>query len=168
MGCGSKPEVLLADFADVPFDFDALQHNWVTRRDAAGCTLVLGVYLAGDGTGFGGAAVAELADARVAQALLENVGCARDSAHMVRLDNALRRQVHFCSALEHAISFPVAIVAGMGDNTILCCCEAINAVEFRDAAAEPPTAPAPQVIRAKAFTRIGVGRCQGSAWTKPR
>jgi hypothetical protein len=82
------------------------------------------------------------------------------------LDNALRRQVRFCAALEHA--FAVAIVTGRGDNTILCCCEAINAVEFRDAAAEPATAPAPQVIRAKAFTRIGVGRCQGSAWTKPR
>ena len=72
MGWGLKPEAQLADLADIPFDFDPLQHNWVPRRDLAGRTPVLGVYLAGDGAGIGGAEVAELAGARAALALLED------------------------------------------------------------------------------------------------
>jgi hypothetical protein len=50
----------------------------------------------------------------------------------------------------------------MADDTILCRCEAITAGELRAAAAEEAaTGPAPEVNRAKAFTRIGMGRCQG-------
>ena len=161
MGWGLKPEAQLADLADIPFDFDPLQHNWVPRRDLAGRTPVPGVYLAGDGAGIGGAEVAELAGARAALALLEDAGHAGDAAHRAHLDRALRRQARFRAALERTFPFPAALAAAMADDTILCRCEAITAGELRAAAAEPATGPAPEVNRAKAFTRIGMGRCQG-------
>ncbi|WP_431270468.1 FAD-dependent oxidoreductase [Dankookia sp. P2] len=161
LGWGLKPEAQLADLADIPFDFDPLQHNWVPRRDPTGRTSVPGVYLAGDGAGIGGAEVAERAGARAALALLEDAGHKPDAAQVVHLDRALRRQARFRAALERAFPFPAGLAAGMADDTILCRCEAITAGELRAAAAEPPTGPAPEVNRAKAFTRIGMGRCQG-------
>jgi NADPH-dependent 2,4-dienoyl-CoA reductase/sulfur reductase-like enzyme len=161
MGWGLKPEAQLADLADIPFDFDPLQHSWVPRRDLAGRTPVPGIYLAGDGAGIGGAEVAELAGARAALALLEDASHAGDAAYRAHLDRALRRQARFRAALERAFPFPAALAAEMADDTILCRCEAITAGELRAAAAEPPTGPAPEVNRAKAFTRIGMGRCQG-------
>jgi bacterioferritin-associated ferredoxin len=45
----------------------------------------------------------------------------------------------------------------MADETILCRCEAISAGEFRAAAA----LGAVEMNRAKAFSRVGMGRCQG-------
>jgi len=165
MGWGLKPEAQLADLADTPFEFDPLQHNWVPRRDPAGRTPAPGLYLAGDGAGIGGAAVAELAGARAALALLEDHGHRTDAALTTHLDRTLRRQARFRTALDRAFPFPAALAAGMADATILCRCEAITAGDLRAAAAEPPndppTGPAPEVNRAKAFTRIGMGRCQG-------
>jgi hypothetical protein len=49
----------------------------------------------------------------------------------------------------------------MTDGTILCRCESITSGELHDAAAEPPTGPAADVNRGKAFTWIGMGHCQG-------
>ncbi|MBK1657026.1 FAD/NAD(P)-dependent oxidoreductase [Paracraurococcus ruber] len=162
MGWGLKPEAQLADLAGLPFDFDALQHNWVPRRDAAGRAPVPGIYLAGDGAGIAGAEVAEIAGARAALALLEDAGQGVDAALVTHLDRALRRQARFRAALDRAFPFPSALAAGLADDTILCRCEAITAGELRAAAAEESAlVPAPEVNRAKAYSRVGMGRCQG-------
>ncbi|MDO9711598.1 FAD/NAD(P)-dependent oxidoreductase [Paracraurococcus lichenis] len=161
-GWGLKPEAQLADLAGVPFAFDPVQRNWVPQRDRAGRTPLPGLYLAGDGAGIGGADVAELAGARAALALLEDAGQGVDAALIAHLDGALRRQARFRAALERAFPFPAALAAGMADDTILCRCEAITAGELRAAAAEESAmVPAPEVNRAKAFSRVGMGRCQG-------
>ena len=162
LGWGVRPELQLADLAGVPISFDPVQHNWVPRRDTAGRTPVPSVYLAGDGAGIGGAAVAETAGARAALALLKDAGLSADPALTARLDNRLRRQARFRASLERAFPFPVHLAAAMPDETILCRCEAITAGEMRAAAApEGPNGTAPEVNRAKALTRIGMGRCQG-------
>ncbi len=162
IGWGLKPEAQLADLAGVPFDFDPVQHNWVPQRDATGRTPVAGVYLAGDGAGIGGADMAELAGARAALALLEDAGHRPDAVLQLHLDRSLRRHARFRAALERAFPFPAQLAARMPDETILCRCEAITAGEMRAAArAEAATGPAAEVNRAKAFTRIGMGRCQG-------
>jgi bacterioferritin-associated ferredoxin len=51
----------------------------------------------------------------------------------------------------------------MPDETILCRCEAITAGDLRAAAAEG----APEVNRAKALSRVGMGRCQGRVCGPP-
>jgi NADPH-dependent 2,4-dienoyl-CoA reductase/sulfur reductase-like enzyme len=162
IGWGLKPEAQLADLAAVPFRFDALQHNWIPERDAAGRTPVAGIYLAGDGAGIGGAAVAELAGTRAALALLADAGYRVDTAQAARLDARLAGQARFRAALERAFPFPAGLARAMADDTVLCRCEGMRAGELRAAArAETVTGPAPEVNRAKAFTRVGMGRCQG-------
>ncbi|MCQ4162050.1 FAD-dependent oxidoreductase [Roseomonas sp. GC11] len=162
LGWGLKPEAQLADLAGIPFDFDARQHNWVPRRDAAGRTPVPGHYLAGDGAGIGGAEVAELAGARAALALLADAGLPVEAARVAALDRALAAQARFRAALERAFPFPAALAAALPDAALLCRCEGLTAGELRAAArAEHAPGIAPEMNRAKAFTRVGMGRCQG-------
>jgi NADPH-dependent 2,4-dienoyl-CoA reductase/sulfur reductase-like enzyme len=156
MGWGLKPEAQLADLAGVPFRFDAAGRNWIPERDAAGRTPVPGIYLAGDGAGIGGAEVAELAGARAALALLEDYGHRVDLALLAHLDRRLRTEARFRAALERAFPYPAHLAAEMADETTLCRCETITAGELRAAVAS-----APEVNRAKALTRVGMGRCQG-------
>lgn len=163
MGWGLKPEAQLADLAGIPFRFDADQRNWVPEHDAAGRTPVPGVYLAGDGAGIGGAEVAELAGARAAQALLEDAGKPFDHALRYHLDTRLRTEARFRHALERAFPFPARLARMMPDETLLCRCEAITAGALREAALEG----APEVNRAKALSRIGMGRCQGRVCGPP-
>jgi NADPH-dependent 2,4-dienoyl-CoA reductase/sulfur reductase-like enzyme len=162
MGWGLKPEAQLADLAGVPFRFDAVGHNWVPERDAAGRTPVAGVYLAGDGAGIAGAEAAELAGARAALALLEDHGLPADEALRAHLDGRLRTEARFRAALERAFPFPSSLAAAVADSTLLCRCEAITAGELRAAARD-----APELNRGKALTRVGMGRCQGRVCGPP-
>lgn len=162
MGWGLKPEAQLADLAGVPFHYDAVQANWVPERDAAGRTAVAGIYLAGDGAGIGGAAVAEIAGAAAALALLADAGRLVDAAEVVRLDAELSRHARFRAALEQAFPFPEELARAVPDATILCRCEGLTAGELRRAAGQSGgTGPTGDLNRAKAFTRSGMGRCQG-------
>jgi thioredoxin reductase len=168
LGFGLKPESQLADLVGVPFTFDATQRNWVPQRDGAGRTPVAGVYLAGDGAGIAGADAAELAGARAAWATIEDGGGVVDSAEVARLDRALARVPRFRGALERAFPYPAALAARTPDATIVCRCEAITAGDLRAAArASHITGGAPEVNRAKAFTRVGMGRCQGRVCAPP-
>lgn len=162
MGWGLKPEAQLADLAGVPFRHDALQANWIPVRDQAGRTPVAGIYLAGDGAGIGGADVAELAGQRAALALLADAGHRIDPLETVTLDRRLAGLARFRGALERAFPFPAHLARALLDDAILCRCEGLRAGELRAAArAEAATGPAPEMNRAKAFTRVGMGRCQG-------
>lgn len=168
MGWGLKPETQLADLVGVPFCFDALQRLWLPEKDIAGRTPVPGVYLAGDGASIGGAVVAELAGARAALALLEDAGLLRDPLPGVTLEARLRREARFRAGLERAYPYPAALAAGIADDTLLCRCEAITAGELRAAAREDfSSGPAPEINRAKAFVRVGMGRCQGRVCGPP-
>jgi len=162
IGWGLRPEAQLADLAGIPFRFDDTQHNWVPERDIAGRTAVAGHYLAGDGAGIGGAEVAELAGTRAALALLQDAGAAVDIALAARLDRKLAAAWRFRVALERASPYPVHLAAGLPDDAILCRCEGLRVGELRAAAAEDyPAGRAPEMNRAKSFTRTGMGRCQG-------
>ena len=162
IGWGLRPESQLADLAGVPFAFDSVQHNWNPSHDARGRTSVKGLYLAGDGAGIGGADLAELAGARAALALLEGAGQPFDQAQARTLDQRMAGHARFRAALERAFPFPAAMARSLDDDTLLCRCEAIRVGELRAAASEA-AAPglAHELNRAKAFTRIGMGRCQG-------
>jgi NADPH-dependent 2,4-dienoyl-CoA reductase/sulfur reductase-like enzyme len=162
LGWGLKPEAQLADLAGVPFRFDEIGHNWVPERDAAGRTPLRGVYLAGDGAGIGGAEVAEISGARAALALLEDQRVAVDHALRVHLDRRLRSEARFRAALERAFPYPAHLARHMSDETLLCRCEAITAGELRAAAERGP-----EVNRAKALSRVGMGRCQGRVCGPP-
>jgi NADPH-dependent 2,4-dienoyl-CoA reductase/sulfur reductase-like enzyme len=157
MGWGLKPEAQLADLAGIPFDFDPMQHNWVPRRDAAGRSPVSNLYLAGDGSGIGGAEVAELAGTRAAMALLQDAGHVLDTT---KLDRNLASLAKFRAALEKAFPFPAHLAVSLPDDVLFCRCEGLTVGELR-ATTTGPTIAAPELNRAKAISRAGMGRCQG-------
>ncbi len=157
-GFGLSSETQLADLAEIPFRYDTLQQQFLPSRESSGRTPVTGLYLAGDGGGIAGADAAELSGERAALALLEDRGHAADKLRLAALERGLQRIAGFRAALETAFPFPADLAAAMADDTILCRCEGVTAGEFRRAAGELDAA---EVNRAKAFSRCGMGRCQG-------
>jgi NAD(P)H-nitrite reductase large subunit len=117
-----------------------------------------GVYLAGDGAGIGGADVAELQGERAALAVLQDLGARIDAARVAVLDRKLARQARFRRALERAYPYPAHLLDDVADEEIICRCEGIAAGALRAAATGRG---AREMNRLKAFTRIGMGRCQG-------
>lgn len=155
---GLRSETQLADLAGCAFTFDAVTRQWIPERDGAGRSSVPYVYLAGDGAGIGGADVAELQGERTALAVLEDLGKAVDGARVTALDRKLVRQACFRHALEQAYPYPAQLLDDVADEEIICRCEGITAGLLRSTALERE---ANEMNRLKAFTRIGMGRCQG-------
>jgi NADPH-dependent 2,4-dienoyl-CoA reductase/sulfur reductase-like enzyme len=155
---GLRSETQLADLAGCAFAFDATARQWLPQRDPAGRSSVPGVYLAGDGAGIGGADVAELQGERAALAALEDLGLPVDKERLQRLDRELARQACFRRALEDAYPYPGHLLDDIADGEIICRCEGITAGNLRSTVRERC---AHEMNRLKAFTRIGMGRCQG-------
>ncbi|MET7243595.1 NAD(P)/FAD-dependent oxidoreductase [Methylobacterium sp. EM32] len=155
---GLRSEAQAADLAGCRFAFDPVTRQWQPERSAQGRASHPHVYLAGDGSGIGGADVAELQGERTALTLLADLGHPRDAAREARLDRHLARQAGFRAALEAAYPYPHHIVEAIADDEIVCRCEGITAGALRRAATERD---AREMNRLKALTRAGMGRCQG-------
>lgn len=155
---GLRSESQLADLAGCRMAFDETVRQWQPERSPEGRSSVDGVYLAGDGAAIGGADVAELTGERTALTLLGDLGRSVDAARVARLDRALARQRRFRAALEAAHPFPGHLLDAVADDEIVCRCEGITAGALRAAARDRE---ATEMNRLKAFTRIGMGRCQG-------
>ena len=155
---GLRCETQLADLAGCRFIFDPIQRQWLPERSPEGRSSVFHVYLAGDGAGIGGADVAELEGRRTALSVLEDLGHTIDPGEARRLSGRLAQQVRFRRALENAYPFPQHLLDHIDDEEIVCRCEGITAGTLREAAREKE---AGELNRLKAFTRIGMGRCQG-------
>ncbi|TGD92528.1 NAD(P)/FAD-dependent oxidoreductase [Methylobacterium nonmethylotrophicum] len=155
---GLRSEAQAADLAGCRFVFEPLTRQWQPVRSGQGHSSHPQVYLAGDGSGIGGADVAELQGERAALALLADLGRPRDTSREARLDRRLARQAGFRAALEAAYPYPHHLVDRIGDDEIVCRCEGITAGALRRAATERE---AREMNRLKALTRAGMGRCQG-------
>jgi hypothetical protein len=93
---------------------------------------------------------------------MEDAGQRPDPLDAVLLDRRLARLARFRAALERAFPFPAHLARGMANDTLVCRCEALTAGELRATAREDAaTGPAREMNRAKAITRVGMGRCQG-------
>jgi hydrogen cyanide synthase HcnB len=159
LGYGLASETQLADLAGCRFAFDRLNRQWLPVRDPEGrAEGVAGVYLAGDGAGIAGADAAEMAGELAALALLADRGLVVPAARRAQLARRLARLRRFRRGLEQAFPFPAALARRIADDTILCRCEAICAGELR---ASIDALAADELNRAKAYSRIGMGRCQG-------
>ncbi|WP_244276597.1 NAD(P)/FAD-dependent oxidoreductase [Methylobacterium indicum] len=155
---GLRSEAQAADLAGCRFVFEPVTRQWQPERSPEGRASHPHVYLAGDGSGIGGADVAELQGERTALALLADLGRPRDAAREARLDRRLARHAGFRAALDAAYPYPHHLVDGIGDDEIVCRCEGITAGTLRRAATERD---AREMNRLKALTRAGMGRCQG-------
>ena len=77
---------------------------------------------------------------------------------MADLRQALAPMRRFRAGLETAFPWPARLAAALPDEAMVCRCECITAGALRSVAREKG---APEVNRAKAFSRLGMGRCQG-------
>lgn len=157
-GFGLRSETQLADLLGCGFAFDELTRQWLPMKDADGRASERHIYLAGDGAGIAGADAAELAGERVAWTLLGDLGQAVDAARIARLDQGLARIARFRRAIEAAYPFPHSLHSTIPDTLVVCRCEGVTAGHLRFQVDERE---AGEMNRLKAYSRLGMGRCQG-------
>jgi NADPH-dependent 2,4-dienoyl-CoA reductase/sulfur reductase-like enzyme len=158
LGYHLRPETQLADLAHCEFRFDADTRQWLPQVDADGRSSVAGVYLAGDGARILGADGAEAAGRLAALAALRDAGHSVSADELARLRRTLAQMDRFRLGLAEAFPWPSQAAAQLPDDTIVCRCEGIDAGELRRVTRDMG---ASEVNRAKAFSRVGMGRCQG-------
>jgi NADPH-dependent 2,4-dienoyl-CoA reductase/sulfur reductase-like enzyme len=157
-GFGLRSETQLADLLGCRFVFDELTRQWLPEKDAAGRASETHLYLAGDGAGIAGADAAELAGERVAWTLLGDIGEPVDVAQVALLDRGLARIARFRRALEAAFPFPHHLHDAVADDQIVCRCEGVTAGTLKF---QVDRREASELNRLKAYSRLGMGRCQG-------
>lgn len=157
-GFGLRSECQLAELAGCELAFDKINRQWLPRRLPGGRSSQPGVYLAGDGAGILGADAAEDAGRLAAWSVLQDTGHAAPPAELARLERALSRQRRFRQGLETAFPFPSHLLQHCPPDLVLCRCEEISVGQFLDGIQR---LDAIELNRAKAFTRVGMGRCQG-------
>ncbi len=158
LGFHLRPEAQLADIAGCNFFFDAPTRQWLPAVDADGRTSVSAVYLAGDGARLFGADGAEAAGELAALAVLKDLGRSVQEQRIAQLRKTLARMDRFRLGLVDAFPWPYHIAASLPDATVVCRCEVITAQEIRCVVREKGAC---EVNRVKAFSRAGMGRCQG-------
>ncbi|MPW20695.1 NAD(P)-binding protein [Paraburkholderia sp. CNPSo 3157] len=158
LGYHLRSETQLADLAGCEFRFDRALQQWLPVADEDGRSNVKGVYLAGDGVRVRGADAAERAGRLAALAALKDFGLRHDDTEADTLRMQLARFTRFAAGLRTVFPWPARFAAALPDETIVCRCEAITAGELRRVVNEMG---ANEANRAKAFSRVGMGRCQG-------
>jgi NADPH-dependent 2,4-dienoyl-CoA reductase/sulfur reductase-like enzyme len=162
LGWHLRAETQLADLARCEFDFEPVSRQWLPRIDADGRSSTRGVYLAGDGARILGADGAEAAGRLAALAALVDLGHAPGQAlyraEAATLQRTLAQMNRFRAGLARAFPWPHAHAATLPDDAVVCRCEAVTAGELRRCVNEMDSR---EVNRAKAFSRVGMGRCQG-------
>jgi NADPH-dependent 2,4-dienoyl-CoA reductase/sulfur reductase-like enzyme len=156
---GIVPNVHLVSALGCDLRWNASQASFEPVVDEWGGSTLARVFIAGDAAGIAGAAAAEARGQLAALAALNALGridgTARDEAAKparARLAHTMRGRA-FLDALYRA---PDAFRLPVGD-TIVCRCEEVTAAEVRAAARAGAVGP----NQAKAFTRCGMGACQG-------
>jgi NADPH-dependent 2,4-dienoyl-CoA reductase/sulfur reductase-like enzyme len=158
LGYHLRPETQLADLAGCRMEFETVTGQWVLALDGDGRTSVAGVYAAGDGARVRGADAAEAAGRLAALAVLQDTQQPVAAAAQQACRQTLAVMEQFRVGLAEAFPWPVAQAQALPDEAIVCRCEMISAGELRAVVREKGAC---EVNRAKAFSRVGMGRCQG-------
>jgi NADPH-dependent 2,4-dienoyl-CoA reductase/sulfur reductase-like enzyme len=141
-------------------EWDAGQHYWRPQTDAWGGTSHARIAVAGDGAGILGAhAAASLGRlaALDAAARLGKIDAKRRD-QLAGADRAeLARQQRLRAVLDRLFHPTIELLAPTGAEDIVCRCEEVTVAELQDAVAQGCT----DANRVKAFTRCGMGPCQG-------
>lgn len=158
LGYHLRAETQLADLAGCRFEYDRDSGQWLPWIDRDGRSSVANIYLAGDGVRILGADGAENAGRIAAMAVLADHGMPVSARDLSSLHRAQRRMDRFRKGLAVAFPWPARLVGALQDDALVCRCEAITVGNLRQSAR---ALGAPEVNRAKAFSRVGMGRCQG-------
>ena len=158
VGWHLRPETQLADLAKCDFVFDDETRQWLPRSDPDGRSSVPGIYLAGDGQAIRGAGAAEISGQLAAAAVLADLAGLPVTPAALRLRTAAAAWRRFARGVFRAFPWPHRLAAALPDDAVICRCETISAGDLRRVVHETG---AREANRAKAFSRVGMGRCQG-------
>lgn len=158
LGYGFLPQAELSRQLGVEHDWDTAGLGYVrARRDADGGTGIPGVFVAGEAGGIGGAQLAMAQGALAGTAAARHCGYqAHDPAAGAWRRHFFRHQ-SFQRRLWAAFSSPLAPLAGVTPETVICRCEDVTAGEITACLDET----GPDLGAVKRQTRAGMGRCQG-------
>jgi NADPH-dependent 2,4-dienoyl-CoA reductase/sulfur reductase-like enzyme len=154
---GVIPSVQITRALGCAHAWDAAQRCWKPVTDAWGATSLPGLLAAGDGAGIGGAPAAACAGrlaALGAACALGRIDAATRDAAAAPLRAAQARHLALRPFLD-ALYAPRP--PRLDDATLVCRCEEVTAGQIRQAA----TIGALGMNQLKAFTRCGMGPCQG-------
>ncbi|GBQ27879.1 NAD(P)/FAD-dependent oxidoreductase [Gluconacetobacter azotocaptans] len=157
-GYGLRAETQLADLLKCDFMFDRRFTQWRPQVDLDGRTSRQDVYLAGDGVLLRGADAAEAAGRLAACALLQDRTLPVATDEIEGLRGVIATMDRFAGGLAGAFPWPAHLAAALPDETVVCRCENVTAGDIRHAAT---ALDSPEINRAKALMRPGMGRCQG-------
>jgi len=155
---GVIPNVQITLALQLAHEWDEAQLCWRPVVDAWGRTSLPNIFVAGDGGGIQGAEAAALMGRLAALAIAAELGrfdeaeCDRRAAPLRRALARERGVRPFLDAL-----YRPAALAPAEDDVIVCRCEEIAAGQIRRAAQLGAQGP----NQLKAFTRCGMGPCQG-------
>ena len=139
-------------------DWSDDQLCWAPALDRWGETSLAGLFVAGDGAGIAGARAAGLRGELAAIGIARRLG-RLDEGEADRRAGGLRRRLGRELAVRpflDALFRPRPAVFAPHDDTVVCRCEELTARDIRAAAVGTP---GPNQV--KAFTRAGMGPCQG-------
>lgn len=140
--------------------YDAARGGWVAVTDACGRASVPGLFVVGDGGGISGAAAAEyhgeLAGLAAAHGL-GRVAAAAFERERRTIQRRFERARRFGGAMAELMAIRPAQVAAISAETIVCRCEDVTRGEIEHAIDDG----AMEVNQVKAWTRCGMGPCQG-------
>lgn len=158
---GVIPNVNLSNAAGCDHVFDDDQHAWVPKVDEWFGSSVVGIAIAGDGAGIGGAESAalrgEIAALEAARVLGRLNQAARDG-QAAPLKAELARRLRGRLFLDRLYRPAPQFLAPVDDATVVCRCEEVTAGQVRDASKRLGVTGPNQM---KAFLRCGMGPCQG-------
>ena len=160
VGYGFVSSLELSRLAGCEHRWDDDRGGWVAVRSRDMESTVPGIFIAGDGAGVAGSAVA-LAEGHLAGlTVAARVGRLAGRAYSREASRARGRLLHlagFRRVMDELYRFGPGLSALAEGETILCRCEEVGQEEALQAVREGAT----HVNEVKAWTRIGMGRCQG-------
>ncbi|WP_417723780.1 NAD(P)/FAD-dependent oxidoreductase [Salipiger sp.] len=155
---GVIPDTRITGALRLPHRWDARQQAFRPVADRWG-RVAAGVFVAGDGAGIGGAKAAALRGELAALEIAHDLGAlGHDGRDLLSRVPRLKLRLELAPRAFLDRAFPPSRQAlAPRDDTLVCRCEEVSAGEIRRAVACGATGP----NQAKAFTRAGMGPCQG-------
>ena len=157
---GVVPNGHLAASLGIGEVWDEGQQCWRPSIDSWGDTDIDGIALAGDCAGIAGANVAELSGrlaAFEAARVLGRIDRVERDRLAAPVHLARKRDLRIRPFLEALFRPPTSLLGQIADHTLVCRCEEVTAGRVREAVALGCQGP----NQVKAFTRAGMGPCQG-------
>ncbi|PTW62580.1 pyruvate/2-oxoglutarate dehydrogenase complex dihydrolipoamide dehydrogenase (E3) component [Breoghania corrubedonensis] len=140
--------------------YDTVQKAWVPQLDEDFRTSLPGLFVVGDGAGISGAAAAAIDGRRVGLSIAfdaDRLSADNYRAQKRTLSTGAKKARRFGQAMARLMAPRSGQIAAIAADAVVCRCEDVTRAELDAAVADGATSP----NQVKAWTRCGMGPCQG-------